>query len=66
MFRLEENVSIPKRVSDALNHGLIDSERILVNVSIPKRVSDALNLTRLISSTASRDTFQSLKGFQML
>ncbi len=63
-------VSIPKRVSEALNQSFrfdFSTQICPVNpVSIPKRVSEALNLDALLEAIAKMKWFQSLKGFQRL
>ncbi len=58
-------VSIPKRVSEALNLKLKSQEVSRYYVSIPKRVSEALNQELLILTVVAL-LFQSLKGFQRL
>ena len=59
-------VSIPKRVSEALNPPAANGgEKVVIVVSIPKRVSEALNPGAL-SAQITTDGFQSLKGFQRL
>ncbi len=61
-------VSIPKRVSEALNPPTTDllTFKLKTNVSIPKRVSEALNLSRPSQEISRPVRFQSLKGFQRL
>ncbi len=61
-------VSIPKRVSEALNLCCLDGCRCPSFVSIPKRVSEALNLQRSRLQVVMKRPyqFQSLKGFQRL
>ena len=41
---MANQVSIPKRVSEALKHVFLDSFTLAIFVSIPKRVSEALKL----------------------
>ena len=65
MVHTKHSVSIPKRVSEALNRTKILMGDGTEKVSIPKRVSEALNhRSRIVFGCES--TFQSLKGFQRL
>ncbi len=59
------SVSIPKRVSEALNPQLPTVTLNTHSVSIPKRVSEALN-PRERGACDLFAEFQSLKGFQRL
>ncbi len=61
----EDDVSIPKRVSEALNQRKIQDLDMEFAVSIPKRVSEALN-PGTEAVTIYLIGFQSLKGFQRL
>ncbi len=58
-------VSIPKRVSEALNLFPVAANSALLIVSIPKRVSEALNPKGALA-VGTGVLFQSLKGFQRL
>ena len=63
------NVSIPKRVSEALKPSTNRNDRCFYcrHVSIPKRVSEALKHgNSSITSPIATGSFQSLKGFQRL
>ncbi len=59
-------VSIPKRVSEALNPTYVRTWQGSIPVSIPKRVSEALNRIIIFINLKLPTVFQSLKGFQRL
>ena len=60
-----KDVSIPKRVSEALKPVIMIGICLFCCVSIPKRVSEALKHFSA-GSVKLRVLFQSLKGFQRL
>ena len=53
-------VSIPKRVSEALNQGIGNASLGIEIVSIPKRVSEALNLLAHVVISFARSFFVSI------
>ena len=64
-MQLRYEVSIPKRVSEALKLEECDRLNPHYLVSIPKRVSEALKPSGTLANSTALP-FQSLKGFQRL